>query len=293
MTKFGPTRFGTGDRIYEFPALIEAWTDNFTTLMTDFTRIPGMSGGIDNYGRGAAPSDLGRVTVIFWLVASNRAAMAQMKDNVKRLAGWGRQRLWLQPFDLAMSPRFCNARVKRIDMPEDASRTTDLSQRITIDFEVPDARWYVPSQLSPPTWGGGATWGEGYLWGGSFPETAYSGVGPVDITVTNNGTAETFPTLRIEADPSAQLTNLTIQRIENSLVVDEIEFDLVIDGGDTLIIDTKTLTARVGSTDVYNAMTPLRPSWLRLPPGDNLLRFTTTNASDEGSIAVIYDEAYY
>ena len=294
MTKIGPTRFGVGSRVYEFPAQsIEAWSDNFTSLMTDFTRIAGMSGGVDNYGRAAAPSDVGNVTVVFWLVATTRAEMAHLKDNVRRIAGWGRQRLWLQPFDLMMPARFCNARVKRIEMPEDATRATDLSQRVTITFEVADPRWYVPSQLSPPSWGGGATWGEGYLWGGAFPETAYSGVGPVDIPILNNGTAEAFPTLRITAASAAQLTNLVVQRLENNLVVDEIAFALLIDGGDTLTIDTKTLTARVGSTDVYNNMTPLRPSWLRLLPGENLLRFTSDGAGDEGAIAVIFDEAYY
>src|SRR5512134_2799678 len=120
-------RFNAGGLIYTFPTIQAEFVTNFANLVPATARLPGLSGGFDDYGDDAAPSEIGRVTLNFTLVAYSRADMTARRDAVYAMAGWGQRRLWLRPTNHPTDPeRWCNAKVNSIRMVERLDANTDL-----------------------------------------------------------------------------------------------------------------------------------------------------------------------
>lgn len=288
-------RFGTGTRVYDFPPTIMRWSDNFANLVTQSDRLPGLDGGFDVYGSSPAPSEIGTVDVSFWIVPLNEQQITDLKDQMRAIAGWGKLPLFLQPYDLTKAERYCNARVKSINMPEDAELCTNKQQEIRITFEVPEARWFAfPTGTNQSYWDGvSSIWGSpACIWGGSAG-IAYTGPGPQTVNVTTVGNAVTLPLIKLTCSAVQTITNPLIERVVNGLVIDSIQFTGSIPAGEVLIIDTQRLQAKLNATDVYDNLTILRSNWLSLPPGLSQLRFSSGNALDAGTIKIQYVEAYY
>lgn len=288
-------RFGTGTQVYEFPDAVTSWRSNFSRLMTQSDRLPGLNGGYDIYGSIAAPSDIGLVDVSFWLVGLSPEQMAAEKDKIRAMSYWGKRALFVQPYDETLNERYCYARIREIVMDEDADKGTYRNQEVRITFEVPEARWYAfNTSLNLSLWDDPASvWGKSTcIWGGSAA-TPFTGPGPLDLTFTNSGNAVSLPIIKITCGAGQTVVNPVIQRIESGLIKESIAFLGTIGNNQAMIIDCQRLQAKLNSTDIYDALSILKSNWLSIRPGTNLIRFLSNSAADAGGIKVQFIEAFY
>jgi hypothetical protein len=255
---------------YSFPDTQSSIINNFGDTVPRTTRLPGMSGGFDEYGDDAAAHEIGRVTVRFWLHADTPAAMQGKRDAVRAMARYGRATLTtLDDYGVQRSTK---ARVNSIQMPDDVIARAQRTQQVTVDFQVALPRWYSTASSSPVT-------------------TACSGTA-TDFTITNNGNADALPIITI--DPGATLTSgVKVQRIVSATVVDEVDYDASLVASDLLVINCQSLTVQKNSTDAYGTtFTALHPAWLRLLPGANSLRVVLVGA-ETASVAIAFDDTWY
>lgn len=290
---YGIRRFGAGSNVFIFPATVTEFDDNFRKLITNTTRLPGTSGGFDNYGYSAAPSAVGKVWVEFIVVAKTIEQMARLKDELRSLAGWGKQQLFAQPLDLAMGERWCNARVVDVAMPESGENGTHRNQRVRIEFEVPEARWYAyPADSSSVVWGDAGTIWDNSFWSGS-DGVEFNGPGPQDVVVNYAGTAANAPIIKLLCLAGQTVTNPKIEHFYGSELQGYVQFLGTVAANNTLIIDCKRLAAKNGSIDVYDNMVITSSAWLMLRPGSNTLRVTSSGSPQTCTVYVQYEEAYY
>ncbi len=287
-------RFGSGDQVYYFPPTTTKFTDNFLKLRTLSEILPGMDGAHDPYGYGAAPRQNGLVEVKMWLLADYPAQMTVLKDGLSAIAGWGKQRLYKQPFDTTKRERWCNARVQDIRWQDDAEQTTWRSQEVILMFEVPEARWFSRTADNLPLWGTEYNWGQvGLLWGGGAG-TAYSGASsPLTISITSNGTALSAPLIALTCSASQVMTNPVIERVVNSEVVERIKFNGTVGNSQLMVLDCRALRAKLNGLDIYDNVDIQRSSWLTIAPGANTFRLSSDSAGDACTVQIQFDEAYY
>jgi hypothetical protein len=266
---------------YTFPVDGLSINDNFGDVVTKTSRLPGLSGGFDEYGSGQAPNEVGNVSISFVLVAQTRSAMQAMRDAVKALERKGQQELRWMPEGFT-EYRFCNARISNIRIPQRPSEHTDLHQPVSINFQVSDPCWYsYPFEV----WyldGSVLLDGETNLVGWAADYTLELRSNEVD-TLTIEGSADTFPVLCIlPPNPSDELyTPFKLQRLdENGTIQDEIHvMDSV--GEDYLTIDCRKYevywsTFDYGFTqwrvDWIDKVETKRAEFFRLVPGANYIR---------------------
>src|SRR5690606_17531087 len=139
-------RFGSGSKIYNFPPTVQNFSDTFADLVPQTVRMPGVSGGFDNYGSEAAPSEIGVVRLNFTLtddwvkVAYSESdvaiAMHAARDAVVKMAAWGRMKLFRTIY--GTTERFCWARVNNINMAQNDENNTHLWQPVQVVFQSSD-----------------------------------------------------------------------------------------------------------------------------------------------------------
>jgi hypothetical protein len=251
--------------------------------------MAGLPGGFDALGYDAAPSKVGRVDVQLMLTAQTPAEMSTLKDDISKIGGWGKQRLYRQPYDLTQNVRWCNARVADLKWSEKADECTDYNQVVNLLFEVPDARWYavVGSTL---IWNG-STWNGG-VWGGGA-DTAYSGASALDLSITSKGTAPSAPLIIMQCGAAQTIVNPVIERIVNGAAVERVQLNGTIGNNQIWVVDCRSMSTKLNGQDVYGDVDSLRSNWLSIWSGANTIRFTSDNTGDAGTVRVQYDEAYY
>ncbi len=103
-------------------------------------------------------------------------------------------------------------------------------------------------------------------------------------TATNNGTAESFPTVTI----SGPMTNPVIS---NSTLNRYIQLSLTINTGEQVTIDMKNKTiVKDGQSVIQNKVAGSQFWWLN--PGANTLRVQSSSGSDTGTVQVSFRHAY-
>lgn len=285
----GLLRYDGGDNgIYTFKEVIQ-WEDNFLDLRPQTETMAGLPGGFDALGYDAAPSKVGRVDAQIMLTAQNPAEMTALKDDISRIGGWGKQRLYRQPDDLTLAVRWCNARVVDLKWSEKAGECTDYNQVVNLLFEVPDARWYV-TVGNAPLWNG-TTW-NGSTWGGGA-DTAYSGASALNLSITSKGTAPSPPLIIMQCGAAQTITNPVIERIVNGAAVERVKLNGTIGNNQIWVVDCRSLATKLNGQDVYDDLERKRSNWLSIAPGANTIRFTSSSTGDAGTVRVQYDEAYF
>jgi hypothetical protein len=251
-----------------------------------------LSGGFDEFGDSKAPQEIGKVTFDFTLVATSRTEMTAKRDAVLKMADWGVQRLIAQPTDPMLPARWCYARINDINIPERLDMHTDLWQPVTINWQVPEPRWYGQGTESVP-WGM-FIWGEA-AWGSGAAPIVCSGV-QTNFTITTLGTATTRARITlVTTAPSAQAQNPKVQRLVSGLVVDEVAFAGTLSGtGDTLEINARSWQVTRNGSDAYNSsLSFLHPDWMRLLPGVNQMRIVLGSSGNICTAFVRYFDMYY
>lgn len=268
-----PTRlikFGDGADAYNFPASQTDVGWNFSDVASKITKLPGVSGGFDEYGSGIAPTEIGNVRVTFRLYktgeAFDRGEMHALRDAVAKMVDMGKQRLWLSPGN--QGQRWCYARVNSVNWKHDPSGTTDQIQTVTINFQASDPYWYALG--SDAVWGS-SEWGDAQ-WGGVTPIECDASV--ENATLSVGGNVMTQPLIIVGPVPSgSSCTNPTIERIVNAVVVDRVRLETTLTVGMTAVFDARKLSVTRNGVSFYNSsFSYLHPSWFRLLPGNNSVR---------------------
>lgn len=264
---------------YTFPGNGLHVSPTFGDVVTRTGRLPGLSGGFDEYGIGQAPNEIGNITLSFTLIAAERDDMQAKRNAVAALTRKGVQQLRWKP-DGYTEFLFCNARVSNIRMPQDPSGQTDLWQTVSMNFQVADPHWYsYPFDV--------------WYFDGDVPldgEMNFAGWAEddflLDVTVQNNtlfewgGTADVFPRLTIATDDQ-EYRPFTLQRVDENLIVqDEITILETLDDA-KLVIDCRKYTATwhtVGRmpfnlhADWIGNIRSKRAEFMRIQPGINYFR---------------------
>lgn len=284
------TRFGSGSQTYTFPNTIQTLSTNFGDTVPRIVKLPGQSGGLNEYGGDIIPREVGRITVSFTLTTRERESMTALRDAVMAMLGWGEKRLFMRPTDPDLSERFCYASVNNINMPEQPAKHTDLWQPVTIVFQSPDPIWQTLGNEAP-RWGE-FSWGGGALWGGGAGE-AVSGV-QTDLTISQTGSAVVTPRFRIVCGVGQTCEDPTIQRIVDGQVVDEVSYVGTLVEDDELEINCRALSVKLNGNDAYSsAFDFAHPAWFRLAPGSNSIRITFANSGDAATVYILRYEGYY
>lgn len=261
-------RFGSGTTVYTFPDTQQAYRDNFASVVPRTVRLPGLSGGFDQFGSDVAPHEIGMVSIQYVLTAPTRGEMQAKRDTVKSLTSLGVRRLYMQPGD--QTERWCEARVNNINMAQQIDGFTDLHQPVTIDFQVADPYWLQQGTESW-SWGDGTLWG-GNVWGGTATPQSLTGTSNT-FTENVSGVHITFPRMTLQVPSGASCSNPRIQRIVDGQVQDEVSYTGTLAAGSTLEINCRRLSVTLNNVNAYSAAFAWRrPSWFRLTPGNNSIR---------------------
>lgn len=265
--------------------------DNFRDVVPRTTRLPGLSGGFDEYGQDAAPLEIGNVQVVFWMHADSIEEMETLKQDIGKLPSYGVTRLYKQPLDSGQGERYCEARANSVDYHERASQQPHRRMQVTVNFQAANPVWLALG-TEGWAWGDGTGWGTGAIWGGSAAPQAVSGV-QNDFTITPEGNAQTFPRITINCGASQTASGVTIQRLVSGEVVDEIKYDATLGNNDSLEINCRALSVKLNGSDAYSSVfTFLRAHWFLLEPGENSIRVLMDNAGDAADVYMRYYEAY-
>lgn len=292
-------RFGAGSQLYEFvPAQQISLRDNFRDLVQQATRLPGLSGGINEYGTGPSPRAIGNVQTVFWLLADEKLApdaqavqMQTLKSEVAKMSSFGVKRLYKQPMDASLDQRYCEASISNISYTETSADQPHARLRVQVNWQVTNPRWYSQG-TEAPAWGDGSLWGGGTSWGGTAPDYAVSGTS-TEFTVTTLGNAETYPRIIIECGAAETAENIRVQRIDNGTVVDQVRYAGVLGNNDRLVINTRANTVRKNGISHYTSdFTYNNAGWFKLQPGANSIRVLMENSGDAANLEFRYYEAY-
>lgn len=97
------------------------------------------------------------------------------------------------------------------------------------------------------------------------------------ITIVNLGTADTWPVIYLRGP----LVNPTIIHVEKSK---SMQFNVTIAAGSTVVIDMQQKTVVLNGATNYLTYKTADSSWFSFQPGNNTLRFSTTNTGDTGTM---------
>lgn len=292
--EYGPYLF-TGSLGQEFPLPpLSGWSTNFRSLRTSTMTVPGVSGGFDLYGAEAAPSQVGVVSVEYYIDDPDPMVMWASKEFLSYITAAGRGRLWLRPQAPGDPHVWCTARVQDAPRIERVDDNTDHYAKVTIVFEAAESRWYdLQSFDGVPLWDNGELWDDGALWGGGAG-TPYSGASsPLVIEVTNPGTADVYPTIRLTCASGEEITNPLIERWTNGELVDSVQYIGAIEETESLSIVCRSLTAIKDVDYVYNYLEFSSSQWITLPPGVSEIQISSADVGDAGSVKVQFEGAYY
>jgi hypothetical protein len=178
-------------------------------------------------------------------------------------------------------------RLRKRQMPVDILFTLGNLAKVTLLFVGTDPRWYAPTQsasVTPPT----ST--AGFSFPLKFPFTFGGGGVAGALSVTNAGNIETRPLLIVEGPcENPSVTNARAPGSPN------LTFDLLMNAGDRLVIDTDMHTATyytAGTTVGYTRLYTLAQGsqWFTLEPGKSTIQFLST--SGEGQLTVQWASAW-
>ena len=283
------TKFVAAGNTYTFPTAHgdQEYRDNFKEVQTRTSRIPGADGGVDEYGSGRAPGPVGDIQFGIVLEAATREAMQPIRDDLVKMREWGVGQLYFQPTDTLLAPRWAIARLKKAPIPEKRHQHTDLFQPVTLNFEAAEPFWYTAGNQE--LWDGTEQWDSDINWdAGSFTTITGSGT----FTVTPGGNALTLGRFVAKVTGAQTFYQLTVRRLVNGGVVDEMVLQTQLAQNDVLEFDPRKQWVIVNGYDRIANFEFRHPDWLRLLPGANTIQVTLDDSTAQVAVLVYYFERY-
>lgn len=264
----------TSPQIYTFTN-IQSYSDTFTDVVAQTTRLPAVSGGFDIYGDTPAPKAVGQVRVTFKLSSSTKTGMTALRRAVRAMTEWGVQKIIMQPSDSGEDTVYCYGRVNNINISQRPADNTDLIQSVTVIFQVADPYWRQSTASSDIISASGTS---------------------TDQVVANDGNATTLPIITIAPAATDTCQNPEIRRIVGGNIADAIGWTGTLTDTDTLIINCQTGAITLNGSDDWankDETNTTHPDWLRLPPGDNTIRVVFANIGDAADVTLDYEDTYH
>lgn len=264
---------------------------NFADLVPITSRIPGVDGGFDEYGDVAAPSEIGSISFEMVLSEDRRAEMQRKVDVLRGLARLGVQRLAVDTWDDGLNYRYCWARVNNVQVSDNVTAVSHRVNRVQITFQVSSPRWQEISENDALY--GEAVFGVDVFGGGIGVIHAVSGTSTT-FTLDNDGNADAYPEIFYTTGAAQAVTSpITIARLVNGVVIDQLTIATALTAEQTLYINTQTKTITKQQVNAYSSLTPLTPQWLRLLPGSNSMRVTMGGGGNAASVRFKFAATWY
>lgn len=269
------TRFVSKYGTYTFPNTEQDFRDNFADVLARASRLPGVDGGLDEYGTGHAPSPVGLIQFGVYLVSRTREGMQVLRDNLRLIRTWGTGKLYYQPTNTALEERWAWCRVNNINTSQRLEAHTDIFQPVQVTMQASEPYWHALGDVR--RWGS-FNWG-GADWGGDFVTQNVSSL--EEMVITNPGNAFTLPKVVVRNQSGADARNIRIERLVNDVIVDSVRWAGTLADDDWLMIDSRRQrVTRNGYNTLDGYFEYLRPDWLRLMPGTNTLRIRLDGTAD-------------
>lgn len=267
------------------------YRDNFADVLARTSRVVGASGGLDEFGRGVALSEVGNIQASFFLISEDsRAGMTALRDELKEMLGWGVKKLWMQPSDPTAKLRWTYARVNNLNIPERRDRHTDLWQKYTVSFQCSDPRWY--SHPTAILFDSGYTFNSGLTFGGWRGSSTTVNNGST-LSLTNNGTTFTPLYLRVVTGANSVTDFRVSLRDSADVEIGRWRFEDTLSANQILEVDSTALSVTVTDTATngrYDAFNPAKGNgFLELPAGSNTLIFTGAFSGNVSVFAYYFD----
>lgn len=243
-------KFATNNGIYDFPDAQTTLGDNFTDLVPATERVQGMDGGFDRLFERPAPQSIGNISVEWWLLPSSIESITDLKDAVRKMASWGKGKLFVRPEnaeDDNRDVRWCEARINNVQISENVRNMPHLRQRVSADFQVSNPVWYGYEEgPDEPAHNADKWW---YLDDGFVLDTAGLTLGGPrvqedvltgdTVDITNSGSHVVYPVLRFQALTLATTCGFGLRRLfgASETVVEEWFWDGRLVVGETVVID--------------------------------------------------------
>jgi len=285
------TLFGSGDDVFIFDTDNQiSLSDNFRNSVQRHSKLPGVSGALDEYGNQPAPLETGQVRISSWFQADTAAIQTNHLRDIGSMWQSGLQRLYKQPMGDGLLPLYCEAKLDFANITQQ-SRTLPRKQiRVDMGFSVANPGW-LGAGTESPIWGAGEVWGAGSIWGGSATPVLSVGTSN-EYSITPGGNAIIYPRILISIPTMKSATNITIQRIYGGSVQDEVGWTPTLSAGDSLIINTRSKSVTLNGADAYNSnFTKTTVAWFSLLGGiDNTIRVLMDNPTDQANVTIKYFE---
>lgn len=277
---------------YIFPDTTMELSDNFREGELPSVVLPGIDGVWSEDGDQPARITEGEVRLKFYLKPATPVDMDDARDAVNRLQSYGLAKLIYQPTRNGDRRRFTWARVSNIDMPRSSEDHSDYYQDVEITFQVPRPVWLV-NRYGGWQIGDEHTIGEAGLdIGEGALEFNISGL-TNDLTVTNIGNAYALCTVVVAPQTGDSCQNPRVQRVDGGFVLDEFRYQGTLAAGQELTVNGEAQVALLGADSVFGPnFTYSHPAFIRLAPGDNIIRVTFQNAGDDARVTFYYHDTY-
>ncbi len=226
--------------------------DNFAATTPQTISFPGVDGGVSAYGDKRPPSPVGQVQVSLWIHATPSTMVAAL-DAIRGLSAVGYQSLVMQPSGYGTARRYCNAVLREASIRQSVggSGLSQYNQEVDLTFIVPRPYWIdnTASQNVKTMSGSQAT-----------------------VTLTGGGNYYAVPKFTIGITSGS---DLVIERLSGSNVIDKIAVDGTFSSGDSLVIDCESYAVTLNGDNAYDDdFSFLEPRWLILDSGSNSLRIS-------------------
>jgi hypothetical protein len=266
--------------------------DNFGDVVASTTRLPGLTGGYDHYGKSSAPGAIGKIEYTFTLQTDTLTEMDAKRRDIRAMQTWGVQKLY-RSVDFDNNEQWCHARINNIDFTETYSGHTHFRQQFKIIWQVADPHWLNGGTVSDgPQWGG-AVWGQ-FSWGGSggFQKTV-AALSNGTYTLTYNGAVPAPAIINLQANRVMATNTFTLERLVNGSAVDRIKNETGgISANDLYVINAGTLSFTRAGNDAFSAFAYRRPEIFVLEPGDNTIKITNADSQAAITVWIKYQERY-
>lgn len=264
---------------------VQDYQDNFAEVVPRTSRVVGTSGGFDSHGNDPAPAEIGNVQCQCVLTVTTLSDMTNKQDTLRALSRKPKGTLFFEMEDGTL--RYCKARVNSIQTPQSETTHSEVWTKARIAWQVADPHFYTIGTETP-------NWGE-FVWGDEIEEPVDNVVSgtSTDFTITIGGTVQTLPRIVIVCGTGETAENVTIQRLVDDEVVEEITFTDVLTDGDSVEIDCNAKSVTKNGSDAYADFSfDGHFDWIRLQPGDNDIRVTMENVGDDATVTFYYEEVY-
>lgn len=273
---------------YTFPTdfQIRYSPTGFRNIAAQLVKLPGLDGGIDQFGSGRGQSANGDISIEGWFEGDTPSALQDLLDAAGQLADLGIGRLYIQPE--VGAERFCFARLNAESWSQNVRDVPHRRQRVQFNFQVAQARLYSDAGYWPPFWDGTYDWDGTISWGENAYVIDASGVSTED-TLTISGNAEALPMVSILPESTDSIENPRIQRVVDGQVVDEIAYGGVLSDTDELFVDGGRQYSQLNGVSTWKPdVTFKHRALFRLAPGANLIRILAENAGDAARVRIWY-----